>query len=277
MKKLLVMLTVVILIAGCGFNIPDYEGIKKLVTEDLEVTVQPENQGVSIIIEGFPAEDELPKGFDGISVYVSETDLDSVPYADLPAPAQDGIKEDDSIYVGNLVNGVEHYAQGRGEMDDTVTTMGFGGKFYPRPWGQGSYLGYDPENPDHSGYAFDRDDGIITESSTENSDLYFEVREVAYSAIEVYAVVVGEGAGIQEFGGTEEWLDVQDWNQSGDAYGSEVMVEAGGIYQFMTGGEYYGKFEVDSIVVEEPAFLGEGDVKVWLKYAFQTAQHVGHY
>jgi hypothetical protein len=45
----------------------------------------------------------------------------------------------------------------------------------------------------------------------------------------------------------------------------------------MTADGHFGKFAVEGIDVV-PAFLGEGDaIKVWLRYAFQTKKHIGHY
>ncbi|MBD3286117.1 hypothetical protein GF359_06355 [candidate division WOR-3 bacterium] len=280
MKKLLIIITIAALAVGCGI-IPDtdYEGIKDLV-DSLQITLQPEHEGASVIIEGFPAEEELPEGFEGIAIFVDTASLEDVPYADLPSAEAEGIKQDDTISIVNLTNGEETWVDARGQIDDTVTVEGFSGKLYPRPWGQGSYLGFDPENPDLSGYVFDREDGKIAESSTDNSDLYFEVREGAYSAVDVYAVVVAADAGVKSYTEDDVWLDIQDWDQAGTDYASEVKIEDGGIYQFYTGGfsteeEYYGKFEVDSVIVVGDPLLG--DVEVWLKYAFQTNQHVGHY
>lgn len=70
------------------------------------------------------------------------------------------------------------------------------------------------------------------------------------------------------------WLDVQD---APDTYSDTLMLEVGQVYHFMTADSFYGKFAVDSI--SPPMyFLAEGDtLRVYLLYAFQTAQHVGHY
>ena len=146
MKKILIILPLAILIVGCGLfpKPPDVEGIKKLLTEDLKVIATPGDDSVRIEIKGFPA--ELPEGLEGVSVYINVFDMDSLPESELGAPIASGITDSTIIEQDGLKNGKQYYFEGRGEMaGDTVSTLGFGGMFYPRPWGPGSYLGYNPE------------------------------------------------------------------------------------------------------------------------------------
>jgi hypothetical protein len=148
MKKILVVLVLAAFIVGCGLvpKPPDIEGIEKLLTEDMEdiLTVQPEDKGVTFILDGLP--EEFPEGLESINVYVDTFDMTDLPASDLGAPLESEITADMEFDEFGMDNGTEYYFEARGNITgDTVSEMGFGGRFYPRPWGAGSYLGYNPE------------------------------------------------------------------------------------------------------------------------------------
>lgn len=272
MKKLLVVLLGAAFIAGCGL-IPDEEAIKKLLTEDLTVTAEPTDKGVKIYVSGMPA--ELPNGLSGISVFVTNDT------ANLGDPEKEGLTQDDSVVVQNLVNGEENSVIVRGEVGGQTTAYGFSRGFYPRPGGFGDYLGYDPDNSvDSGGIHFDRETGSPdpTLGSAADADfILYRDGENLYLAKRPGVTPGGVALASQP---AAEWLDVQDAPEAA-VYGDSLMIEPGKIYQFMTGDAtpYYGKFAIDSVkLVSISTFMGSGDaVKVWLRYAFQTAQGVGHY
>ncbi|MCK4232103.1 hypothetical protein KAX21_04060, partial [candidate division WOR-3 bacterium] len=179
MKKIVIVLPLATLIVGCGLfpKPPDVEGIEKLLTEDLEVIATPGDDSVRIEIKGFPA--ELPEGLEGISVYVDTFDMSNLPGSELGTPIASGITDSTTLEQGGLKNGTKYYFEGRGEMaGDTVSTLGFGGMFYPRPWGPGSYLGYNPDaTPPEEGInnalRFDRATGHPEENLTANGEADF--------------------------------------------------------------------------------------------------------
>jgi len=282
MKKILVVLVLAAFVVGCGLipKPPDIEGIEKLLTKDMEdiLTVQPEDLGVTIKLEGMP--DEFPEGLNGISIYVSSSDMTDLPASELGTPLASKITADITFDTFNLVNGDEYYYEVRGEIaGDTISEMGFGGRFYPRPWGAGSYLGYDPETDTtdwtKNGMTFDRITGIPTEEvANESVDFYFLMQDG-----ELYITSASV------LGGTEtnwiepaeshiqNWLDVQD---APDSYSELVKLENQQVYHFMTADSFYGKFAVEQM--DMPALLADGDaITVWLRYAFQTKKHTGHY
>jgi hypothetical protein len=282
MKKILIVLPLVALIVGCGLKPPDVEAIEKLLTEELEVIATPGDDSVRIEIKGFPA--ELPEGLEGVSIYVDTFDMDSLPESELGTPIASGITDSTTLEQDGLENGKQYYFEGRGEMaGDTVSEVGFGGMFYPRPWGSGSYLGYNPDStPPEKGVnnalSFIRETGHpeANQSANEGADFFFFTDGQALYITS--AVVLGstDTNGIEPAGQhISNWLEVKD---SSTTYSDTVKISNGQIYRFMTADGYYGKFAVEGIDVVPPLMLGEGDaLRVWLRYAFQTAQHVGHY
>jgi hypothetical protein len=76
----------------------------------------------------------------------------------------------------------------------------------------------------------------------------------------------------------DSWLDFKDAPGS-ENYIDTVKLERDKVYHFMTADSFYGKFAVEGEITSQSVVtLGEGDaLKVYLRYAFQTAQHVGHY
>lgn len=285
MKKLLVIVSLVLVIAGCGL-VPDAEGIKQLIEEDLIVTVEPldEGEGVSIKLEGFP--DELPRGLKGISIYLDTFDMSGIAEEEnLGEKIASGISSDTTITYKGLVNGKEYFVEGRGEMSgDEITSYGFGHRFYPRPGGYGDYLGYDPgttqpEDGLNNALTFDPATGVPTSGAANNTvDFFFFATGGNLYMTNAKALGGTVKNGIMAAGSpAEDWLEVLDATIGMDNYKDTVMIEEGQIYQFMLSQDYYGKFRVDSLAVS-PALMGEGDaIKVWLKYAFQTEQNVGHY
>ncbi len=284
MKKIVIVLPLAILIVGCGLipKPPDVEGIEKLLTEDLEVIATPGDDSVRIEIKGFPA--ELPEGLEGVSVYVDTFDMSNLPGSELGTPIASGITDSTTLEQGGLKNGTKYYFEGRGEMaGDTVSTLGFGGMFYPRPWGPGSYLGYNPDaTPPEEGInnalRFDRATGHPEENLTANGEADFFFFTDGQDLYITNAMVLGSENknGIEPAGQhISNWLEVKD---SSTTYSDTVKVGNGQVYHFMTADGYYGKFAVEGIDVVPALTLGEGDaLRVWLRYAFQTAQHVGHY
>jgi hypothetical protein len=267
MKKILIVLSLIILIVGCGLfpKPPDVEGIEKLLTEELKIVVTPDDDSVTIEIKGFPA--ELPEGLEGVSIYLGPDTMGGVPGSELGVPIASDITHDTTLEQGGLKNGTKYYFEGRGEMaDDTVSTVGFGGMFYPRPWGPGSYLGYNPEFTP-PGDDQTANEGVDFFFFTDGQDLYI-----------TSAVVLGstDTNGIEPAGQhISNWLEVKD---SSTTYSDTVKVSNGQVYHFMIADGYYGKFAVEGIDVVPALTLGEGDaLRVWLRYAFQTAQHIGHY
>lgn len=284
MKKILIVLPLAILIVGCGLisKPPDVEAIKKLLTEDLEVIATPGDDSVRIEIKGFPA--ELPEGLEGVSVYINVFDMDSLPGSELGVPIASGITHDTTLEQGGLKNGKQYYFEGRGEMaDDTVSTLGFGGMFYPRPWGSGSYLAYNPEftppgDGQNNALSFNRETGHPEANQTANEGADFFFFTDGQALYITSAVVLGstDTNGIEPAGQhISNWLEVKD---SSTTYSDTVKVSNGQVYHFMTADGYFGKFAVEGIDVVPALMLGEGDaLRVWLRYAFQTAQHIGHY
>lgn len=285
MKKILIVLPLVALIVSCGLKPPDVEGIENLLTKDLEVTVTPEDDSVTIEIAGFP--DELPEGLEGVSVYVSDFDMTGLPGGELGTLIASEITSDIITGTGGLENGKQYFVEGRGEVaGDTVSTVGFGGMFYPRPWGSGSYLGYNPdaippEEGINNALRFDRTTGYPEEDLTADGEADFFLFTDALGEnlyITNTLMLGGEENGVEPAGVLmENWLKVQD---SSTTYSDTVMLEKDQVYHFMLVEGYYGKFGVDSIKVVTPPLhiLGEGDaLKVYLRYAFQTNKHVGHY
>lgn len=284
MKKILIVLPLVALIMGCGLKPPDVTGIENLLTKELEVIVTPEDDSVTIEIKGFP--DELPEGLEGVSVYVNDFDMEGKTGDELGTPIASGITSDITTGTGGLENGIKYYYEGRGEVaGDTVSTLGFGGMFYPRPWGSGSYLGYNPDStpPEegiNNGLRFDRETGHPEENLTANGDAdFFLFTDAGGENLYITNAVAlgGDTNGIEPAGvHIQNWLDVQD---SSATYSDTVMLEKDQVYYFMTADGYFGKFAVIGDITTAPVvMLGEGDaLKVYLRYAFQTNQHVGHY
>ncbi len=281
MKKILVVLALAAFVVGCIPKPPDIEGIKDLLEKDLQVVVTPEDDSVTIEITGFPA--ELPEGLEGISIYLSSTDtMGGVPGSELGVPIVSGLTSDTILGEAGLANGTKYYYEGRGEITgDTISEMGFGGRFYPRPWGAGSYLGYNPESdpPDqqnNNALFFERETGRPFENQTASSDVDFFFFMEGTNLYITNAKVLGgtEFNGIEPAGvHISNWLDVQD---SSTIYSDTVELKDGLVYHFMTADGYYGKFAVQDM--DMPAFLGEGDaITVYLRYAFQTKKHIGHY
>ncbi len=271
MKKLLVLLLGAAFIAGCGL-IPDEEAIKKLLTEDLKVAAEPTDKGVKIYISGMPA--DLPNGLDGLSIFVTgDTN-------NLGTAVETGLTKDDTVVTGNLLNGEATSVVVRGEVGGQVTAYGFTRGFYPRPGGFGDYLGFDPGGQvDSGGVYFDRSTGVPTSTSGSSGSLdfvFYRDADNLYLAKRPGMIPGGVAVATES---TEAWLDVQD-APGATSYGDSVKIESGKIYQFMTGDDtpYYGKFAIDSVKLVTSALAGSGDaIKVWLRYAFQTAQGVGHY
>ncbi len=285
MKKILIILPLAILIVGCGLfpKPPDVEGIKKLLTEDLKVIATPGDDSVRIEIKGFPA--ELPEGLEGVSVYINVFDMDSLPGSQLGVPVASGITHDTTLEQDGLENGKKYYFEGRGEMvGDTVSTLGFGGMFYPRPWGQGSYLGHGPGTPPEEGqnnaFILNRETGEDTPMSADSTaDFFF------FTDAEGENLYVTSGAalavGIEKNGIADAHTYIDSWfkvQNAPETYADTMLIENGKVYHFKIADDYYGKFAVEGIDVVSAPLLGEGDaLKVYLRYAFQTAQHVGHY
>jgi|GEM_PF-2229082 len=287
MKKILIVLSLIILIVGCGLfpKPPDVEGIEKLLTEELMVIATPGDDSVRIEIKGFPA--ELPEGLEGVSVYVDTFDMSNLPGSELGTPIASGITDSTIIEQDGLKNGKQYYFEGRGEMaGDTVSTLGFGGMFYPRPWGQGSYLGYGPGTPPEEGqnnaFILNRETGKPTPMSADSTADFFFFTDAQGENLYITsgaALAVGiEKNGIADAHTyIDSWFKVQN---APETYADTMQIEKGKVYHFWTHDDYYGKFAVEAIdVVPGGALtLGEGDaLRVWLRYAFQTAQHVGHY
>lgn len=285
MKKILIVLSLIILIVGCGLfpKPPDVEGIEKLLTEDLEVIATPGDDSVRIEIKGFPA--ELPEGLEGVSVYVDTFDMSNLPGSELGTPIASGITDSTTLEQDGLENGKQYYFEGRGEMaDDTVSTLGFGGMFYPRPWGQGSYLGHGPGTPPEEGkdnaFIFNRETGKPTSMSADSTADFFFFTDAQGENLYVTsgaALAVGiEKNGIADAHTyIDSWFKVQN---APEAYADTMLIEKGKVYHFKIADDYYGKFAVEGIDIVPAFMLGEGDaLRVWLRYAFQTAQHVGHY
>ncbi len=284
MKKILIVLPLAILIVGCGLlpKPPDVEAIEKLLTEELTVIVTPGDDSVRIEIKGLP--DELPEGLEGISVYVDTFDMSNLPGSEFGTPIASGITDSTIIEQGGLENGTKYYFGGRGEMvGDTVSTLVFGGMFYPRPWGPGSYLGYNPhstppEDGVNNALSFNRETGHPETNQTANEGVDFFFFTDGQALYITNAMVLGSENknGIEPSGQhISNWLEVKD---SSTTYSDTVEVSNGQIYRFMTADGYFGKFAVEGIDVVPALTLGEGDaLKVYLRYAFQTAQHVGHY
>lgn len=277
MKKLLILTLLAAFVAGCGL-IPDEAAIKKLLEEDITVTMEPNDKGVKITIEGMP--DELPRGFDGINVYLSDQDISGKPADELGDPIATGIIADTVIEKWDLTNGTRYTVEGRAEIGRQVTTYGFGGRFYPRPWGYGDYLGYDPgTHEDGNAIFFTRSTGdpVAKRDDESNIDFYF-YRE----GTDIYVVrdPSTQTGGVVASGKTaEEWLDVQD---APTTYSEKVKLEEDMIFQFMTKDSHYGKFDVevikDTLVTTPDLLAGEvAALKVNLRYAFQTAKEIGHY
>lgn len=284
MKKILIVLPLVALIVGCGLKPPDVEGIENLLTKELEVIVTPEDDSVTIEIKGFP--DELPQGLEGVSVYVSDFDMEGKPGDELGTPIDSGITSDITTGTGGLENGNQYFVEGRGEVaGDTVSTLGFGGMFYPRPWGSGSYLGYNPDTtPPEEGInnalRFDRTTGHPEANLTASSEVdFFLFTDALGENLYITNAVAlgGEKSGVDPAGvHIQNWLDVQN---SSTTYSDTVMLEKDQVYHFMTADSFFGKFAVIGDITPPPVvILGEGDaLKVYLRYAFQTNKHVGHY
>jgi len=286
MKKILIVLPLIILIVGCGLfpKPPDVEAIKKLLTEELTVIATPGDDSVRIEIKGFPA--ELPEGLEGVSIYLGPDTMGGVPGSELGVPIASDITHDTTLEQGGLKNGKQYYFEGRGEMvGDTVSTVGFGGMFYPRPWGSGSYLGHGPGIPPEEGkdnaFIFNRETGKPTSMSADSTADFFFFTDAQGENLYVTsgaALAVGE---IEKNGIADahtyidSWLKVQN---APEAYFDTMLIENGKVYHFKIADDYYGKFAVEGIDVVPALMLGEGDaLRVWLRYAFQTAQHVGHY
>jgi len=286
MKKILIVLPLIILIVGCGLfpKPPDVEAIKKLLTEELTVIATPGDDSVRIEIKGFPA--ELPEGLEGVSIYLGPDTMGGVPGSELGVPIASDITHDTTLEQGGLKNGKQYYFEGRGEMvGDTVSTVGFGGMFYPRPWGSGSYLGHGPGTPPEEGkdnaFIFNRETGKPTSMSADSTADFFFFTDAQGENLYVTsgaALAVGE---IEKNGIADahtyidSWLKVQN---APEAYLDTMLIENGKVYHFKIADDYYGKFAVEGIDVVPALMLGEGDaLRVWLRYAFQTAQHVGHY
>lgn len=265
MKKLIVLIAGAMLVFGCGL-IPDEAAIKKLIEEDLEVVVEPGDHSVSININGVPA--ELPRGLDGLSVFVTKEGNDK------SDPVEKGVTEDKTVTETGLNNGEKYIVAVNGEVGGQVTGYGFSRGFYPRPGGYGDYLGYDPgtHGPTNAVY-FDRLSGAPTAKQDDDPDVdfyFYREGEDLYFAKRPGVTTGGVTASTQT-----EWLDVQDAPIS---YASSAKLVKGGIYQFQTEDNYFGKIIVDSVASVTTTSKAAGDaVKVWLRYAFQTAQGVGHY
>ncbi len=277
MKKLLILSLLGIIFIGCGL-IPNEKEIRKLLEEDLIVTMEPDDKGVVITIEGMP--DKLPNGLDGINVYLSDQDISGKSEEELGTPIATGITSDTVIENWELTNGTRYFVEGRADIGGQITTYGFGGRFYPRPWGYGDYLGYDPgTHEDGNAIFFTRETGepVAGRDDDPAIDFYF-YREG--TDIYIMKPAANPTGGIVASGKTkEEWLDVQD---APSTYGEKVKLEKDMIYQFMTDDSYYGKFAIEGIkdtTVTTPVGLA-GEVaalKVDLRYAFQTAKEIGHY
>lgn len=273
MKKLafvVPLLLIAVTVTSCRLFI-NYEGIEQFF-EDLEsgyMRFQPEDNGVSIILEGLPPEEEFPAGLNGISIYVVTEDPTDKPASELGDPVKSGIVENDSFFVPDLDNGTQYFFEARGEIvGDTATTYGYSGGFYPRPWGYGDYLGYDPgQDPDSSqGPDFDTTTGEpTTVNEGDNPDFYFSMDT---------GVLYVHGAVHKHDNDADEWLDVQGYDGT---YEESAEVHEGGIYHFMTADGYYGKFKVDQLENIPAAILAGESIKTYLTYAFQTSNGVRKY
>ncbi len=259
MRKVFPVLMIAALFVSCGIEIPDVNGIKNLFDKDLKLTITPENNGVTIDATGLP--DKLPTGLHSIIIFI-----DTVKGGMSDTIAK-GVTDNGTWSKKGLENGKPYYIDARGIVTgDTMTTMGFGGKFYPRPWGNGSYLGYEPDSNDYQGVKYDRKTGAQTNKMrSAGVDFYFTNDNGSMK-------VMAEGDnGIYDSGEkADKWLFVQD----GDAktYVASADLKKDKIYQFKTNDDYYGKFVVDSITA-----AGTATPKVWMRYAFQTAKGVAHY
>ncbi|MEA3312447.1 MAG: hypothetical protein U9Q76_09560 [candidate division WOR-3 bacterium] len=286
MKKIVIVLPLAILIVSCGLfpKPPDVEGIEKLLTEELKIVVTPDDDSVTIEIKGFPA--ELPEGLEGVSVYLGPDTMGGVPGSELGVPIASGITHDTTLEQGGLENGKQYYFEGRGEMaGDTVSTLGFGGMFYPRPWGQGSYLGHGPGTPPEEGkdnaFILNRETGKPTSMSADSTADFFFFTDAQGENLYITSGAVLAVGEIEKNGIADAHTYIDSWfkvQNAPEAYVDTMLIEKGKVYHFKIADDYYGKFAVEGIDVVPALTLGEGDaLRVWLRYAFQTAQHIGHY
>jgi hypothetical protein len=271
MKKLLVFAVVAMmfLAAGCRERIVDVPAVESLM-DSLTVVAEPDDSSITFTIQGFP--DDLPTGFNCVSIFLSTTDIRETAGFDIDTSTLifSGITADETLEYTGLDNGVAYYFTGRADVaGDTFSTVGFGGMFYPRPWGQGSYLGYDPGGGDPLDSAnalyFDRHTGdpVQIKYSGDTVDIYFSLEGTDF----IVAPKDEENGGVAAANvGEEKWLEVQN---APDSYNASVKLELGQVYHFKTPDDYYGKLTVDTVDI--------ANLEVKVTYAFQTAKGVQNY
>ena len=277
MKKLLIFVVVAMmfLAAGCRERIIeiDVPAVDSLMN-NLTIVAEPDDTSITFTVQGLP--DSLPSGFEGVSIFLSTTDIreTSGPEIDTSTRIFSGITADGDFEHIGLDNGVAYYFAGRADVaGDTVSTVGFGGMFYPRPWGSGSYLGFDPgETPPEDGVNnaifFNRinGDGEIRSYSDTDVDFYFSLEGTDFNMApkDPAGGVAASGLGV------DKWLDEATQTAPG-SYEQSVMLELEKIYYFKTADDYYGKIMVDSVT------LHVDTLSIWVTYAFQTAAGVQNY
>jgi len=274
MKKLLVLAVVAVMFfaAGCRERTVYIDGpaVDSLM-DSLTITARPDDGDITFIIEGIP--DSLPPGFNGVNIYLDTTDISADSGQNIESePIHTFIRDGEHTHT-TLTNGVAYYYAGRADLtDDTVSTLGFGGRFYPRPWGAGSYLGYDPGSGDidsaqGNALYFNRTTGDAEQRDyADTADFYFALDGTDF----VLACKDTTGAaGVAASGyGEEEWLDTLT-QQAPEKYETSVPLELGKIYHFKTHDAYYGKLMINTVDIP--------NLEIEIIYAFQTADSVKNY
>jgi len=272
MKKLLVLAVVALMFfaAGCRERIIYIDGpaVDSLM-DSLTITAEPGDTSIRFIIQGIP--DSLPPGFNGVNIYLDTTDISADSGQNIESnPIHTFIRDGEYTHT-TLTNGVAYYYAGRADLtDDTISTLGFGGRFYPRPWGEGSYLGYNPgQDPIDSAQClfFSREtgDGSQNPYVDTDGDLYFEL-EGTQIVMKSKDTTGAAGVAVSSHG-SEDWLKDQD--ASGTSFGDKVTLEPGAIYHFKTHDDYYGKMMIDTVDVLS--------LEVKITHAFQTAVGVPNF
>ncbi|MBN2379626.1 hypothetical protein JXM67_07490 [candidate division WOR-3 bacterium] len=284
MRKILVMTALVVLLAGCRersifgiLGVIDSDEIDRYLTQDVLMIPIPEDSGATVDIQ---LEAPLPAGLRGIAVYVDTFDLSGMSNDEIADKmVADSVTDDTVITVSNLVNGQGYFVEWRGIRDDEeITTIGIGGKFYPRPWGQGSYLGFNPNEPADSAtnnaIAFNRATGDLTSHSLSDAVdaidfiCYYDAGTVYFTDAAGYGGYDNKVAAADKSG--EKWLEVQE---APGVYNDTVPLALNEVYHFKTYDDYYGKFVIDTVIVD----LINLTVSIEMKYAFQTAQGYEYY
>ncbi len=273
MKKLLVLAVVAMMFfaAGCRERTVYIDGpaVDSLM-DSLTITAEPGDTSIRFVIQGIP--DSLPPGFNGVNIYLDTTDISADSGQNIESePIHTFISDGEHTHT-TLTNGQVYYYAGRADLtEDTVSTLGFGGRFYPRPWGEGSYLGYNPGQDSLDSAQclfFNRETGDATQNpyTHTDGDLYFELEG---TQIVMKPKDTTGAAGVASSGyGEDKWLDTLT-QQAPEKYETSVPLELGKIYHFKTHDAYYGKLMINTVDTL--------NLEVKIIYAFQTADSVKNY